>query len=110
MLTASQKHKLKENWGPRSESLDCPAEVRFYDPLSGWECYIYAMNPDNEDEILCIIGAETVEDCAWSLSELASRFNAEGEGVKLDMEYCPIQSGAVLRKMLTTKSRNHDTR
>lgn len=50
------------------------------------------MNPENEDEICCIIKGFFVEICTWSLSELANRFNAHGERVQGDDEYRPIRA------------------
>lgn len=67
----------------------CRAEVRVYDPLSQWECYIYALNPEDEDEICCILCAFSVEITRWTLSELSNLFNSEGERVQVDQEYRP---------------------
>lgn len=89
MLSHSQKEKLKASWGDKASSMACMAEVRVYDPLSTWECYVYAMNPENEDEIACIINGFFVEVCNWSLSELTSRFNSDGEPLQIDYEYRP---------------------
>ena len=67
----------------------CLAEVRVYDPMSSWECYIYALNPEDEDEICCIIKGFFVEVTTWKLSELFQRFNVEGECPVVDYEYRP---------------------
>ncbi len=100
MLNHEQKSKLLKNWGEKASSMACRAEVRVYDPLSSWECYIYALNPDDEDEICCIIKGFFVEVCDWRLSEIASRFNADGEGVQVDHEYRP-RHAAELFKILS---------
>jgi hypothetical protein len=89
MLSHNQKEKLKANWGAKADSMACRVEVRVYDPLSNWECYIYAMNPENEDEICCLIKGFSVEVIVWSLSELASRFNQEREMPLIDNEFRP---------------------
>jgi len=89
MLNNKQKEKLKASWGEKASSMACMAEVRVYDPLSPWECYIYAMNPDDEDEICCLIKGFFVEVAEWRLNELASCFNAHGEPPKIDYEYRP---------------------
>lgn len=104
MLSNSQREKLKASWGEKASSMACMAEVRVYDPLSPWECYIYALNPENEDEICCIIKGFFVEVTEWRLSELASRFNAEGEPVQVDYEYRPRRA-AELFKILNERAR-----
>lgn len=110
MLSHKQKEKLKANWGEKASSMACMAEVRVYDPLSPWECYIYALNPEDEDEISCIIKGFFVEVTEWSLSELASRFNVEGERPIIDQEYRPRRA-AELFKILSESElyeRNRD--
>ena len=99
MLNIKQQEKLKANWGEKASSMACMAEVRVYDPLSPWECYIYAMNPDDEDEICCIIKGFFVEVCEWRLSELASHFNAHGEAPEVDKEYRPRRAAELFKKL-----------
>lgn len=99
MISHSQKEKLKASWGDKASSMACMAEVRVYDPLSPWECYIYALNPENEDEICCIIKGFFVEVCEWRLSELASRFNANGEPVQVDYEYRPRRAAELFKSL-----------
>ncbi len=97
MLNNKQKEKLKASWGEKASSMACMAEVRFYDPLSPWECYIYAMNPEDEDEICCLIKGFFVEATEWRLSELASRFNAYGEPPQIDQEYRPRRAAELFK-------------
>ncbi len=40
MLNSDQKTKLKASWGEKASSMACMGEVRVYDTLSRWECYI----------------------------------------------------------------------
>lgn len=97
MLNDRQKEKLKASWGDKASSMACMAEVRVYDPLSPWECYIYAMNPEDEDEICCLIKGFFVEVTEWRLSEIASRFNANGEPVEVDYEYRPRRAAELFK-------------
>jgi len=97
MLTIQKKKKLIANWGDEAEAMECTAEVRVYDPLSSWECYIYALNPENEDEIWCIVKGFFVEVSKWSLQELFSRYNTEGELVQVDDEYVPRHVSEIYR-------------
>jgi hypothetical protein len=75
----------------------CMAEVRVYDPLSSWECYIYALNPQDEDEICCIIKGFFVEVTTWKLSEIQQRFNSEGEHVVVDNEFRPRRAAELFK-------------
>lgn len=99
MISASQKEKLKASWGEKADCLATVAELRVFDPLSPWECFIYAMNPEDEDEIACILHGFTVEVCHWRLSELASHFNAEGESPIVDREFRPRKAETILRML-----------
>ena len=102
MIKQKQMEKLKASWGVIAESMDCKAEVRVYDPLSLWECYIYSMNPDNEDEIMCLIsGGKNLEPIItqWKLSELSYLYNADGEGVEIDEEYRPRHIAEILKRL-----------
>jgi hypothetical protein len=108
MINSKQKEKLKASWGEKASSLSCLAEVRIYDPLSPWECYIYAMNPENEDQICCLIKGFFVETCEWSLSELANRFNVEGEAPVIDKEYRPRRAAELFKKLNETEIYERD--
>jgi len=100
MLNEKQKQKLKKNWGVLADTLECLAEVRVYDPLSSWESYILAMNPEDEDEIFCIIKGCNVEACQWRLTEMQAMHNSGGDHVKVDKEYKPRKASEIY-KILT---------
>lgn len=102
MITPAQREKLLANWGEKAEAMACKAEVKLHDRLSEYECYIYALNPDDEDEILCIINGIDLEVTSWRISDLATRFNADGEGLSQDREYKP-RMAAQLFKTLNEK-------
>ncbi len=102
LVNAKQMLKLLTNWGDRAESMACKAEVKLHDPLSGYECYIYALNPADQDEISCIINAESLEVASWRISDLSKLFNSEGEGLCQDEEYRP-RMAAELFKTLSEK-------
>lgn len=102
MLNETQIEKLKANWGARAEALACYAEVRLFDPCSSWQCFIVAMNPDDEDEIYCIISTnpKTQPDVSvWSLVDVSLLFNSEGEGVRVDQEYRPMRAAELFKKL-----------
>ncbi len=97
MLNYNQKQKLMSNWGEKANSMSCNVELKVYDPLSSWECFVYALNPEDEDEICCIIRGFGVEVCLWSLTELSERYNVEGEYAEVDYEYRPRKASEVFK-------------
>lgn len=99
MLTSKQIKRLVANWGERADALDCNAEARIYDPMSKWECYIYALEPTEQDEIACIINGETVELTTWMLADLRTVFNSLGEGPQNDLGFIPIRITRLLKKL-----------
>lgn len=99
MVTEDRKNRLKSSWGDKAESMNCYVEVRVFDPRSSWECYIYAMNPEDEDEICCIIKGFFVEVSAWKMSELANRFNSEGDNLQIDYSYNPRKAVEELKRL-----------
>ena len=99
LLTNIQIERLKANWGEKADSMACYAEVRVYDPQSNWACYIYALNPDDEDEIACIITGFTVEVCDWKMSELYKTYNELGLPPEVDKEYRPIRASELFKEL-----------
>jgi len=99
MITAQQKTKLMANWGEKAESMACYAEVRLFDPLSPWECYIYAMNPENEDEVACIISAFSPDATTASLEALQSCFNSNGYPPMVDHEFRACRASELLKQL-----------
>ncbi len=99
MLTPNQITKLKSNWGDKADSMSCMAEVRIYDPLSSWECYIYAMNPNDEDEVCCFFKGFFINTSIWSLREIFSCYNSIGEKPTIDQEFRPRQLNELYKKL-----------
>jgi len=99
MITKTQSDRLKDNWGAPAEALACYALIRFFDPLSPWECYLLAQNPDDEDEIACLIKGFFVELSHWRLSELANRYNAAGEPIQIDNHYRPRRAAELFKQL-----------
>lgn len=99
MLTNNQIARLLANWGERADALDCNAEVRIYDPNGPWECYIYALEPNEQDQIACILSGESVEITAWSMAQMQLTFNANGEPPENDMSFVPIKITRLLEKL-----------
>ena len=104
MITISQSTiaKLKANWGDKAEALDCKAELRVYDPLSRWVCYIFAMNPANENEIKVLVSLRPnmqpmMLEC--TLDDINLRYNQDGEHMEVDAEYRPRDVSTLFIKL-----------
>lgn len=91
--------KLKSNWNDKAESMACFAEARFYDSDSEWACYILALNPDDDDEIICIINGFYVELTRWSLKELYLKHNENGEYITYDNAFRPIWASELFKTL-----------
>jgi hypothetical protein len=99
VINEKQKQRLITNWGERADALACNAEVRLYDANGPWECYIYALNPDNDDEVMAIVNAETVETCTCSILELCSMYDSDGGSLRLDRCFRPRDAQTILKKL-----------
>lgn len=102
MLTHNQKQKLMSSWGDKADALACLAEIRLYDPLSFWQCYLYALNPEDENEVDCIVKVGRDQPATterWFLSNIFNLFNRFGEGVEVDIEYRPQSAFKLLKKL-----------
>lgn len=87
MKLNSVSHLLMSNWGNKADALDCQAYVCVKDDFSRWLCYIYAMNPLDENEILCFIPWPSMECIKWTVSELSNCYNSNGESPIVDNEF-----------------------
>lgn len=100
MLSNKQLDNLLFNWGELADALECKCEVRVYDPSSPWECFLYAMDND-QDTVKCIIhsgkGIAVIEE--WSLNDILMCYNIDGEHPKIDKEFVPRQASVILQKL-----------
>ncbi len=102
MISDFLKDKLKTNWGEKADALDCLAYVRVFDPLSPWQCYVYALNPDDEDEVECIVKVSKSQEATlerWFMTSIMSLFNTDGESVEVDEEYRPRRALDILNRL-----------
>lgn len=99
MLSESVKQTLLSNWGSNAEAMNCYAEVKFIDTETDWACYVFGLNPDDMDEIACLIDGYSVEACNWSLKELYQRYNTSGEYPILDPEFRRIRAAELFKRL-----------
>lgn len=97
------QQKLINNWGDHALCLNCYVEIAYHDPLSKWVCYIFAMNPDNLDEISCIIDHFDTIVRNWSLQDLYEQFNTDGEPMEIDHEFRRIHAATLFKRLSETK-------
>jgi len=91
-------NELLNNWDT-AESLNCNAILRYYDPNSYWQCFILAVNPQDEDEMYCIIASVEVDSQVWRFSEMNRLFNSDGESPSLDLTFRPIRADVLLKQL-----------
>lgn len=93
------KKRLQENWGEKAETLNCYAEIKLYDPLSSWCCYIFAMDP-SEELIHCLLYSDAmgIEIYTQCMQYIHSMYNEEGEHPKIDYEFRRTKVEELLRR------------
>lgn len=97
MLNEQIKEILKANWGEKAQAMNCYTEVKFIDDENRWFCYIYALDPNDEDTIACILpGPRAIE---WSLKELCATYDINGEYVKEDKEFRRIRTAELFKRL-----------
>ncbi len=100
MLPLNVKTRLMDNWGERADAMECYCEVCFIDDLSEWKCYIFALNPEDEDTIQCIVYHKNLVQIAeWTLTDLHKHYNVEGEYPIIDEEFRPQKAGELFRRI-----------
>jgi len=99
MINGEIKRLLEDNWGEKAESMNCYTEVKFIDTESAWACYIYALNPADENTIACIIDGICLEVCEWTLKELYFTYNNQGEHPVLDQEFRRMRTSELFKKL-----------
>ena len=103
MLDDDVIERLKKNF-EHVDALGGIAEVRLYDPLSSWECYILAIDPENEEfaaVMMCDGGRLWFEEV--SLHDLLLKHNLDGELMEIDHDFIPC---SVLELHKTLVKRN----
>lgn len=102
-INYEQKQKLMKNWD-FSDSLQCNAEIRLYDPMSSFQCYIIAMYHEDEDTIYCIIQTNKCSPpiaTLYTVLQLDEMYNEHGEGLEIDVEYRPRRAQEILTQLKT---------
>lgn len=99
MLDEHTKERLKANWGDKAECMACNAELRLFDPLSSWECYLLAINPldENESKVILVNEAHEVQVLQANMLDLFGRWNGEGEYMEIDPMFKPRQASALFK-------------
>ncbi len=94
------KERLKRNWGEKAEALDCYAEARYFDPLSSWCCYVFAMDSDEKQVYVLlysnVLGAEV---SIIDLEDLSYMYNELGQSPMLDTEFRRIHLSELIRRL-----------
>lgn len=106
MLPFKIKENLLKNWGEKADALECYVEICFYHTDSRWHCYLYALNPDDDDLVKCIItDGDYCEIAEWSLERLLTFYDRAGEFPLIDPEFRRIRANILWK----TLRRDHAT-
>ncbi len=98
MIPDSIKERLKQNWGSRADALACYAEMRIFDPLSCWECYFLALDPDEENAKVIIVDHDRlVHVVEESANHLLTKWNGQGDIVEQDPHFVRRQASALFK-------------
>ena len=100
MLSEQIKDKLKANWGDRAGALDCLAYVKVIGMEDGlnWACFIYAMDPQDPDQIETITrDYQDREIMSWNINDLFALYNKQGSYVYVDKDYKPKNVKDILK-------------
>lgn len=98
MINNEQRKRLIENWDIATCGFPY-AEVRLYAPRSNWECYLIALNPDDMDEVICLLKAEGLEVTNWTLREIKKCYDANGYPPCVDFEYRRKKVSEIIKKL-----------
>jgi hypothetical protein len=99
MIPEPIKQRLRDNWGDKANAMECYAEVKLIDPVTSWTCYVYALDPGDEDTILCLFPNGMSMIGEWSLDQLNTSYNLDGEYLVIDTEYRPMIASTLYRKL-----------
>lgn len=102
MLSESIKDNLKANWGEKADALECLAPIKIHgiDYDGEWCCFIFAMNPEDEDEVMTLTrDRQDYELMLWSVDYIFNLFGNDGEYVKIDHEYKPRNVKTLLKSV-----------
>ncbi len=106
MINSKQQDRLLSNWEHR-ETLTTNAEVRIYDPLSKWECYLVAMNPQCTEEVYVILNGAYPSTAEWTLTEIMQCYNSLGDHPFVDPYFQPTNAGDLFKKLKDKKDGLH---
>lgn len=100
MISQKVKDILKKNWGEKSKTLNCFAEVKLIDPLSSWRCYIFAMD-ESEELVQCLlysnaIGVDIHTMCVYDIHLM---YNEDGESPVIDKEFRRTRVTELLKRL-----------
>lgn len=101
MIPAKVYEKLKSNWGPRAESLNCFAEYKLCGKSGKWAWYLLAVDPEDDETVKCIMTRGGVPDiCTTTLSNIELFYDEDGELPEGDREFRPMRADVLYSKLL----------
>lgn len=99
MISGRVKDLLKRNWGEKAEAMACYAEAKLMHPRRAVAWYLFAMNPEDEDEICAIVANPFPSAYRGSLSEILEAYQGVAEDLQLDQEFRRIRADVLYKKL-----------
>lgn len=95
--------KLKQAWGEKADALDCIAHIRIDDPAGKLSFYVIAVDPHDEEKMMCIIDSPvSLEIAVVNSRDIFALFDSDGSNAQIDTTWRP-QKASVLYKKLREK-------
>lgn len=92
--------KLKEAWGEKASALDCMALVKVDDPLGGLSFYVIAVDPVDENKLMCIVDSPvSVEVAEIDGNDLFNLYDTEGNFAHIDTNFRPQHAQTLYRRI-----------
>ena len=105
MISQTEINNLIANWGDSmGEMIQKNAMIRIFDHLSKWECFLIAINPEDQDEVFCLLNGFHPELDIWRLTEIFECYNKDGDHPRIDDRFVPINARQLLQNLKEKRS------
>lgn len=99
MINHSTRMQLLDNWGDEMYALEKLAPVKFHEPHSGFECYVIALDHEDNDTIYVLVHNKEISISLWSLRDLYLWMNRNGDKLEVDDEYRPRKAKEIFSRL-----------
>lgn len=91
--------ELKTAWN-KADMLEVFALFRIDDPAGGLTFYVLAVDPDDEDQMMCIVDSPvSLEVTAVNMKDVFALHDNEGNKARIDPGFRPINAYTLFNKL-----------